>query len=349
MRRFIPSAAVLACAACCWQAPIDAQESSEASPVIAAITWAPASSIVRQACDGDNWPVTWADDDAIYTTWGDGTGFEPKVEMKLGCGFARVTGGPRDFLGANVRSSAEQLGQGRAGKKAWGILCVDKTLYLWFGHADENGGQTQLAWSRDRAKTWTLADWRFEEFGLLGFVNFGKDYEGGPDEYVYAYSHDGPRADTPADRFVLLRARRDQLTERESWEFFEKVGKGGEPLWTSDIGRRGAVLSRKDGCLRSAMTYNAPLRRYLWWRQIPQPPGAEDRGDTRYSGGFAIHDAPAPWGPWTTAYETAKWDVGPGEHGDFPAKWISADGKTLHLVFSGDDCFSVREARLELR
>ena len=57
-----------------------------------------------------------------------------------------------------------------------------------------------------------------------------------------------------------------------------------------------------------------------------------------------ILDAPQPWGPWTVAYEVDNWDVGPGEHGDFPAKWISRDGRTVHLVFSGDDCFSVRRA-----
>jgi hypothetical protein len=33
--------------------------------------------------------------------------------------------------------------------------------------------------------------------------------------------------------------------------------------------------------------------------------------------------------------------VGPGEHGDFPAKWISRDGRTVHLVFSGDDCVTI--------
>ncbi|HEY1080887.1 MAG TPA: hypothetical protein VGE29_01410, partial [Prosthecobacter sp.] len=49
------------------------------------------------------------------------------------------------------------------------------------------------------------------------------------------------------------------------------------------------------------------------------------------------------------AFHTPKWDVGPGEHGDFPGKWMSADGLTLHLVFSGDDAFSVRRARLRLR
>lgn len=32
------------------------------SPVITGIQWAPASSIVRKARGGDNWPITWADD-----------------------------------------------------------------------------------------------------------------------------------------------------------------------------------------------------------------------------------------------------------------------------------------------
>jgi hypothetical protein len=93
--------------------------------------------------------------------------------------------------------------------------------------------------------------------------------------------------------------------------------------------------------------YCAPLKRYLWWQHIPQPPGVtNDRGDTRFTGGFGVYDAPEPWGPWTTAFFTEKWDVGPGEHGDFPARWMSGDATTLHLVFSGDDSFSVRKATL---
>lgn len=320
------------------------------SPVIAGIDWAPKESITRQAKDGDNWPLTWADDDALYTTWGDGTGFVPKVEKKLSLGFARVTGGPSDFTGVNVRSPDEQLGQGRAGKKGWGMLGVEGVLYLWLGHADNQGGMAQLAWSRDHAKTWTFADWKFAEFGMMGFVNFGKNYAGARDAFVYAYSHDHPRADTPADRFILLRAPKDKLTQRESWEFLVKLDAKGQPVWSRDIHARGAVFEHRDACLRSAMTYCAPLRRYLWWQHLPQPPGASnDRGDTRFTGGFAIYDAPEPWGPWTTAFFTGQWDTGPGEHGDFPSKWMSADGLTLHLVFSGDDAFSVRQAKLRLR
>jgi hypothetical protein len=320
------------------------------SPVIAGIEWAPKDTIIRQAKDGDNWPVTWADDDALYTTWGDGTGFVPKVEKKLSLGFAKVTGTPLEFTGINIRSDAEQLGQGRAGKKGWGILCVEGTLHLWLGHADNKGASMQLAWSRDHAKTWTFADWKFEEFGMMGFVNFGRNYAGARDEYAYAYSHDDPRADTPADRFILLRAPKDKMTTRESWEFFTKLDANGQPEWTHDISARGAVFQHSGACLRSAMTYCAPLNRYLWWQHLPQPPGAtNDRGDTRFTGGFAIYDAPEPWGPWTTAFFTPLWDVGPGEHGDFPTKWMSADDLTLHLVYSGDDAFCVRQAKVTLR
>ena len=59
-----------------------------------------------------------------------------------------------------------------------------------------------------------------------------------------------------------------------------------------------------------------------------------------------IFDAPEPWGPWTTAYFTERWDVGPGETCSLPTKWMSADGKTVYLVFSGDDHFAVRRASL---
>src|SRR5690606_20938153 len=78
------------------------------SSVIADIDWAPASEIVRDARDGDNWPVTWGPGDALTTTWGDGTGFEPKVKEKLSLGLARITGPADDFKGTNIRSPIEQ-------------------------------------------------------------------------------------------------------------------------------------------------------------------------------------------------------------------------------------------------
>ena len=93
--------------------------------------------------------------------------------------------------------------------------------------------------------------------------------------------------------------------------------------------------------VRGGVTYCAPLGRYLWVQILPG-------GDTRFAGGFGVYDAPEPWGPWTTAFFTEAWDVGPGETASFPVKWMSADGRTLYLVFSGEDAFSVRRATLEI-
>src|SRR5689334_5765314 len=124
------------------------------SPVIRGLTWAPADTIRRAARDSDNWPLTWGDDDRLYTAYGDGTGFVPKVPEKLSLGLARIDGGPDSFEGVNLRSpSAESKGDGKAGRKASGLLMVDGTLYM----LARNVGNALLAWSTDRGATWTWA------------------------------------------------------------------------------------------------------------------------------------------------------------------------------------------------
>lgn len=329
------------------------------SKVIKKMNWEPAENMIRTALgkekkkfpgeyDGsDNWPITWADDDNLYVTYGDGYGFDPILPEKLGLGFGYITGHPPQIGTFNFRSSGENRGMGRSGKKGSGLLAVNGVLYLWLFHANEMGGQAQLAWSYDYGQNWSFSDWKFEEFGLCTFINYGKNYAGSIDDYIYAVTHDGPRADGPADRMILLRVRKDRITDRNAYEFLQTADEG-EPLWTSDINKRGAVFEHKDACLRSGITYNAVLKRYLWWQHIPNEPGHKDRGDTRFAGGFGIYDAPEPWGPWTTVYFTDRWDVGPGERGEFPTKWMSEDGKTLYLIFSGNDNFCVRKATLEL-
>lgn len=312
-----------------------------ASDVITGITWDPPESIVRLARGSDNWPITWADDGALYTAYGDGRGFQPYVPEKLSMGLARVTGLPPDIEGANIRSSfIEEEGNGARGKKASGILMVEGVLYLWVRNADNS----QLAWSADYGRSWTWADWKFTtSFGCPTFLNFGKNYAGACDEYVYIYSPDSQSAYQPADRMVLARVPQDQITDRSAYQFFQQQDNNGQPRWTENIDERGAVFSHPGRCYRSGISYNDGLDRYLWCQIYPE--SAHPRG-VRYSGGFGIYDAPAPWGPWTTVYHTNDWDVGPGETSSFPTKWMSKNGRRLYLVFSGDDCFSVRGARL---
>jgi CubicO group peptidase (beta-lactamase class C family) len=303
---------------------------------IQAVQWAPQAEIVRHASGSDNFPITWADDDRLYTAYGDGWGFEPKLTQKLSLGLAAISGSPPRIFGQNLRSpSLEQLGDGSAGRKASGLLMVDGVLYL----LARNAGNSQLAWSRDHGRTWTWSGWTFDvSFGAPTFLNFGRNYDGARDQFVYIYSHDSDSAYEPGDAMVLARVPKNRLADRSAYEFFERLD-GRRPRWTADVSQRGAVFTFPGNCYRSGITYNRGLRRYLWSQTLPE-------ADARYVGGFGIYDGPEPWGPWTVAFFTDRWDVGPGESSSFPAKWMSADGRTVHLVFSGNDAFSVRRAEL---
>ncbi|HEY5913854.1 MAG TPA: serine hydrolase [Verrucomicrobiae bacterium] len=312
------------------------------SPVIARLEWAPKETIIRRAPGSDNWPLTWADDDALYGAYGDGNGFAPFTSQKLSMGFARITRGPLDPAGANIASPGESLGEGPRGKKASGILCLEGVLYL----LARNVGNSLLGWSEDHGRTWTWADWKFStSFGCPTFLNFGRNYAGARDGFVYIYSPDSDGAYEAADRMVLARVPRDQLRSRAGYEFFVKLDAQGQPVWSGDIAARGAVFTHPGCCYRSGLTYNAALRRYLWVQILPQ---SRHPQGPRFQGGFGVYDAPEPWGPWTSVYVTADWDVGPGETGSFPAKWMSADGQSLAYVFSGNDSFSVRGAKVVL-
>lgn len=94
------------------------------------------------------------------------------------------------------------------------------------------------------------------------------------------------------------------------------------------------------------VTYNGPIGRYLMTMRSRAKNGGRNQ--------FSIYDAPEPWGPWTTVYYTENWEgsvlskssKGWGESQHIPSKWISADGKTFYLVFSGDDSLSVRQATI---
>lgn len=309
------------------------------SPIIKGIEWAKVDAIVRKASGSDNWPITWADDDNLYTAYGDGWGFEPKTKEKLSLGIARVIGSPPDIEGVNIRTkSGERAGQGAKGAKASGMLCLEGVLYMLV----RNVGNSQIVWSKDYGKTWKWCDWKFTvSFGCPTFLNFGKNYAGARDEFVHIYSQDSESAYKPADGMVMARVAKGKIREQRAFQYFKELDNNGGPIWTKDIRGRGAVFVNPGKCYRSGISYNAGLKRYLWCQTV------YGKEDMRFKGGLGVFDAPEPWGPWTTVYYTEDWDVGPGETSCFPTKWMSDDGNTCYLLFSGDDFFSVRKAILK--
>jgi hypothetical protein len=310
--------------------------------IIRKVNWAPKPEIIRMAKGSDNWPSTWADDDSLFTAYGDGNGFEPFLPRKLSLGVARISGVPPDVKGINIPMTLDVFGDGKKGAKASGMLMVDALLYM----LQRNVANSQLSWSRDGGNNWTAADWKFEtSFGCPTFLNFGRNYEGARDEFVYVYSADSASAYEAADRMVLARVAKSRIAEKSAYEFFRDLDPEAKPRWTRKISERGAVFEFPGNCYRGGITYCAALKRYLWCQVLP---GSKHTQGPRFQGGFGIYDAPEPWGPWTTVFFTEEWDVGPGETSSLPAKWMSENGKTMWLLFSGDDCFSVRKLTLEL-
>ncbi len=306
--------------------------------------FAPQDSVIRLAKGSDNWPVTWTDDGEMYAAYGDGNGFRPYTDIKLSLGLARVTGYPPFVRGINIRTlSGERVGDGKYGVKASGMLMVDKTLYL----LTRNAQNAALMWSSDYGITWKEADWKFDvSFGCPAFLNYGKNYEGAADSYVYIYSHDEAGAYKNSDHFVLARVLKNQVKDWRNYEYFAGLQDGDKPIWSDDIRKREPVFTNPGKCYRSGITYNKGLGRYLWCQAIQLSP-SEKYTDLRFGGGLGIFESSRPWGPWKTVYYTREWDMGPGETSSIPAKWISNDGKTAYLLFSGNDCFSLRKVNFE--
>ena len=302
---------------------------------IKTVEFAPKDSVIRLAEGSDNWPVTWAWDDNLYTAYGDGWGFEPKTDIKLSLGLSKITGNAPFVSGKNIRTTTgERVGQGKYGPKASGMLMVDSVLYM----LARNSNNAQLAWSEDLGRTWQWADWRFKEsFGCPTFLNFGKNYEDVKDDYVYVYSQDDNSAYKISDQMVLARVPKNKIKDWKAYTYFAGY-KSGKPVWSEEARKRQPVFVNPGKCYRSGISYNKGLKKYLWCQVIFIPSGE----GPRFKGGLGIFESKNPWGPWRTVFYTMNWDIGPGESASIPTKWISDDGKSAYLLFSGNDSFSLR-------
>jgi hypothetical protein len=304
------------------------------------VTFEAAERIRFTGEDSDNWPCTWAADGDLYTSYGDGYGFVPNTEKKLSLGFGKIIGMPDNYTCVNLRTeTGEREGDGPGGEKASGLLMVDGVLYM----LARNAGNSLIAWSEDHGLTW---EWGFTfemSFGCPTFVNYGQNYDGAPDDFVYVYSPDGSSAYEDYDHIVLARVHRNRVKNKGDYEYFKGLDEAGEPLWTPHIEEMGPVFTFPKHCHRLEALYHAATKRY--WL-VPA---------CNHEGGWGIFDAPTPYGPWSTVYFTEYWGLAKTHSYRFPTKWISEDGTKLQLIFSGRrfkeidyDAMCVRAMSLEL-
>jgi hypothetical protein len=111
--------------------------------------------------DGDNFPVTWADDGKLYTLYCDGVGFDDiPLDQNISNGFAELICTPFTIGGKNIPSpDIEFDGSGRSGRKASGLVCIKGVLYSLVRNLNTDGTGMSLFWSADKGVTWIEAEW----------------------------------------------------------------------------------------------------------------------------------------------------------------------------------------------
>lgn len=321
----------------------------------------------RAAQGSDNFPFTWADDDALYTAWGDGGGFGGTNGLgRVGLGVARIKGGPRQFDAKNIWGGHQSKSSAQFTGKSYGLLCVDSILYMWVVPDEPDGKKYrnhyeyfELAESSNHGKTWTKSKDRFFQSDYLSnptFLNFGKDHTGVPRDwqgYVYTYfirprdtqiEHQGPNGvglivHKPGILF-LARVRADRLMQfKSSMEFFCGLTKEGKPKWGSQSEKK-PVFEDVNGvgwCVSAS--YNPYLKRVLL---------CTEHGES-LRGQLGIFEAPTPWGPWSIieyCHPSSPFgNVRPGSdlpwennvfYLSFPTKWFDREEFVLSFTGAGN-------------
>ncbi|MEJ1971797.1 MAG: hypothetical protein WDM96_04675 [Lacunisphaera sp.] len=137
----------------------------------------------------------WAQDDNLYTAWGDGGGFGgTDIDARVSLGVARIAGGKDQPRETNVAGGKDAPHAAPFSGKSEGLLALGNTLYLW---RDGDGSDlacfkfAELWRSDDLGGTWRANGVRFSAsagdfpggdagFFAPAFCQFGRGYGGRP-------------------------------------------------------------------------------------------------------------------------------------------------------------------------
>ena len=177
------------------------------------------------------------------------------------------------------------------------------------------------------------------KIGKPHFVDFGKNMEHSPDGKAYLVGH-GARLDDPMPRYAnLCWGTGDQIyitrvvpsvkniNDESKYEYFAGHDKKGHPIWSYDFEDIEPLLDWNNnmGCV--AMTYNAPLKKYLMCITDAWP--TSGRMDSY------ILESDAITGPFKMV--TYMRDFGQqGYFLNIPSKFISEDGRVAWLCYTAN-------------
>ena len=297
---------------------------------------------------GDTYPMTWGDDDEIYTSAGDPLWGETRDGLDV----EKFSGGPADYTITKVNPMNDYRGWGGAGPKPSGMICVDGILYLAFQNQrgnqkaphsliSQHGSDAHIIHAVRNNSGWGVGSWvpafanisapMFPgcKFGGPSFINSGRNNANARDNYVYAVSSD--QWDNGSN-LRLGRVPKDSILRREAWEWVCAFTPAGEPAWSHDLDGSVPVLSLHRWLGIPEMVYLAGIRRYLLltWR-LHKDFSGDDGTD------LLVLESPEPWGPFSLVHVEEYWE---GKAFTpycprVPLKWMQADGTSGWLQFSG--------------
>src|SRR5690606_14405173 len=188
--------------------------------------------------------------------------------------------------------------------KSWALISIDGDFYAWihpdrekgWGGWKEHHSESRLFKSSDKGVTWKPADWKSTpDNNLVGgaILQFGKDYEGARDKYVYHYfvhpnilldSIKGISEIMKPGFIYLARVHQKKMMSRNDYRFFAG-SKNGKPVWSRDVDAKVPVFEDNNGVgTPMGVSFNKGLGRYIL-----------TTGHTKgHSGLIGIFDAPNP-------------------------------------------------------
>ena len=292
--------------------------------------------------DGDNWAITWGDDDKQYSFFTDGMGFGAhKKDVSISP--VVIEGDPPKISGVDIESVSGTVGYNKGGPssaKVCGLVMIKGVLYAWVRNVNPpgmpKGTGSQLMVSEDYAKTWKSVDWIWPDIGYPTWLNAGKNYGDAQDGFAYFISTDGPSAYYDYDSMIMARVPVDEILIKEKYAFFAGKDENGNAKWGTFKDRK-PFFENAEGSFRPGIVYNVGLKKYFLSTAIPKEKwrwwwGKENPGRRQHLG---IFESDNPWGPWKTVFYERDWRAPENVFApQIPAKWISEDGRSFYLQYS---------------
>jgi len=308
--------------------------------------------------NGDEFPITWGKDGNQYTGAGDNsqaneTGtplsfFRVKGgPTELGCTYPPNKHNQPTPTCKNINEQGKHVPvtsksalaacpswhDGIPNLKSSGVISVDGVLY-WaiscFNYGDnlvfnrQRYGPAWIITSHDNGVSWNVDATNTSMFpGRLSaprFVQYGQDFAGAPDDWVYVY-FPGTSGDSAFfennDQMLLGRVNKHKILERSAYQFFNGIQLDGSDVWTSDSTIATSVWHFPLQTSVQQANYHAGMKRYIFanWAWIsydgygrPDHTADEVNGRTGHQRTqLSLVEAPNPWGPFKVFYRNDDW------------------------------------------